>query len=529
MTPISWLKAQRFKSPSPPLLLLQKQIEIQEMTFIDPQGTLRRTKNKKFPLITMINDIRHHLKKPKKPPSDDKDSQTFKMAFQKFSIEDGQFEFIDEHLKDTPLKTYLSVNAAGDIEGEKGNRRFPFWLNALVEHPEQKGFLNMNGVLSRNPHVTLRSPSFPVQALRDYFGFLGEWDGQLSWVAHWEKGLNKYYWHIKGKTKGLKSLTLKKLPHLKLDFILNSHKESSVQFVFKDQDTHAVLNGILPDVHAPHWTVSLNSPQVLFRGETFKNFQAQIMRVSTHSVSVEDIQLKGLGGDLKASLLLSKPSEFEFHWGVKEVDIIRLMRILKSAVVLSGVGSTSGNLKGDWSDLSWLKTDGEMRLELKDGSIWGVPGFIKTLSKLNLKSLVKKIEGQKEEGMPYDEARAIVNLNNGVVILKEPAIIKNETMELVIMGQADLGEQTVQGQLVFHFLSVLGEVVQAIPGIKTILFRGKKSNVPLWVDVKGPLLDPEVEIRADKIISKSVTNTIGNILSFPKSLWDVIRKNKGIK
>jgi hypothetical protein len=121
---------------------------------------------------------------------------------------------------------------------------------------------------------------------------------------------------------------------------------------------------------------------------------------------------------------------------------------------------------------------------------------------------------------------SVVRYENGVIRTQGAAMLQNDTLQLAMMGKADLVNGTVDGDMVFYFLTVLDEAINSIPGIRTVLLGGKKSLIPTWVKVSGPIDDPQITALPAKTLTDTAWSTIRNTFNFPRRVLRAFIRQK---
>jgi len=209
----------------------------------------------------------------------------------------------------------------------------------------------------------------------------------------------------------------------------------------------------------------------------------------------------------------SKARSFYVEWEAQNIKVESLAQSFIPGRRLSGTGETHGKISGLLDGKGWASTQGELFLEVRDGFLMG-PGILKTFSSLNIRSLLSKDRGEKEE-FHFEVVKAKFKIQNGKLMTEKPGVFENPTLQVAFMGSIDLVSQTIDSKLAIYFLTVAGEILKSVPGIKQILYRNQKSLVPVWVHLKGPLDDPDLKILKFESVARPIWQSIRNVLSFP--------------
>ena len=228
----------------------------------------------------------------------------------------------------------------------------------------------------------------------------------------------------------------------------------------------------------------------------------------------------GLALDPGGSAVLGR--RFEFTWHVADLDSSRLLDLLQARPLTTGRLRSSGRLQGDRNELRPDRITGSFEVGLATGIIAGLPGVVKVLSSLNVRSLLRTIGRDNVEGLPFRVAAASFTLSGGVLRTAAPAGLHSDTLDIGIRGSVDLSMLTIQADMVIQFLTMLDEVVKMIPGLGHILIGRRKSMLPIWVKLRGPLDDPAVTIQPVKTFRKGVWRTIKGVFTLPESAFSAL-------
>jgi hypothetical protein len=71
-------------------------------------------------------------------------------------------------------------------------------------------------------------------------------------------------------------------------------------------------------------------------------------------------------------------------------------------------------------------------------------------------------------------------------------------------------------------LTFFNEIIRLVPGVKQILIGKKKSMLPLWVRISGPLDDPEVKVQPVKSLEKKLWSTVKGVFTLPEDVFSTL-------
>jgi hypothetical protein len=296
------------------------------------------------------------------------------------------------------------------------------------------------------------------------------------------------------------------------------------------------LTAIIGRAQNGAWRAEAATPRLTTRGESFS--------LSTAAVSYENGDLAishagfgglGGGGTLEFSLVHKDEDSgakaadglgrrFDLAWNVAGLDSARLLDLLGLRPLAAGRLKSAGSLSGDWTKPRSDELKGAFRVELASGVISGLPGMVKLLSSLNVRSLFRTVEGKGKHvnGLPFRVVSASCTVNAGILRTTAPAALHSDTMDMGLLGSIDLTKNTIQADMVVQFLTVLDEVIRLVPGVKQILIGKRKSMLPIWVKISGPLDDPEVKVQPVKSLEKKLWSTVKGIFTLPENVLSTV-------
>jgi len=253
------------------------------------------------------------------------------------------------------------------------------------------------------------------------------------------------------------------------------------------------------------------------------------------SLRISELRARGMGGSMEAELDLaipaagdpSGPASFDFRWTTESMDIEKLLRSFGARYMISGTGRTQGRLKGPLDLPRWRDTAGRIDIEAKDGTIWNAPALTKVLSNLSVTSVLRKAGKKAEPGLPFHSVRASIELGGGKAVIRDPALLENPTLKLVYIGSYNLIDETIEGKFVIHFLTVMDEVIRAVPGVRRILLGKRMGLVPIWVEVRGPRQDPKVTVLPARSITDALWKPVENLFKLPLDLIPPKKPDRG--
>jgi uncharacterized protein YhdP len=294
------------------------------------------------------------------------------------------------------------------------------------------------------------------------------------------------------------------------------------------------LSAVISRDEAGAWRAEAATPRLSVRGESFA-LSTAVVSYHDGDLSILEKGFSGLGGrgDLEFSLtradaaLGQKEAEglgrrFDFAWDVAEIDSSRLLASCGLRPLSTGRLRSKGRLSGDRTALLSGQLKGAFQVELASGAISGLPGVLKVLSSLNVRSLFNSVEGKNVRGLPFRVVSASCAVDAGLLRTTSPAALHSDTMDMGLMGSIDLAKDTIQADMVVQFLTFFNEIVRLVPGVKHILIGKKKSVLPLWVKISGPLDDPEVKVQPVKSLRKELWSAVKGVFTLPEDVFSTL-------
>jgi len=187
-------------------------------------------------------------------------------------------------------------------------------------------------------------------------------------------------------------------------------------------------------------------------------------------------------------------------------------------------GSLSGRIEcdGDWSELKLLNA----RVMLTEGA-----GAFSKLSMLynilQTMDVFKYLTGR----FPSYEAHFPVKSVSGEIVKKGPVIhakdvmIENDHSRTSVYGDVDLDKNTIDIVVGFQAQKFINDVISKIPLVGYVLLGEKKSLLPVFVKVKGPLSSPRTSAMPAKTITGPLTGIVERVFKIPFRVFSESKKD----
>ncbi len=245
-------------------------------------------------------------------------------------------------------------------------------------------------------------------------------------------------------------------------------------------------------------------------------------------LTLDPLRFSGLGGNGTVTVDLQPPDQhtkdapafdsFDVRWKINSIDALKLQNVaaLKTRVV--GRLNTSGSLNGPLNPFDWADVNGMIELDLSTGTITGMPGILKVFTDLNLHSLFRTFEKTNAPGLPFHLIKTTFSVTDGVFVTSAPFVMRSDTLNVFTKGSFSMVDKTMDLNVVVQPLTLLDEVLKAIPGVRTILLGHRQTLVPIYVTVKGPFENPKVDVQPMKSLGKTLWRTVVGVFKLPETV-----------
>jgi hypothetical protein len=169
------------------------------------------------------------------------------------------------------------------------------------------------------------------------------------------------------------------------------------------------------------------------------------------------------------------------------------------------------------------KADGQIELKISDGVLTEMPGFVKTLAKLNLSSLLSKEPGG-QEGLKFENARANIDIRDGVAQTRGLVLLESPTLNIGFAGKVNFVKQTIDARMLIGIVSIPEDVIARIPLARRFQEGNKKGVIPFWVAIQGRMDNPNITPLSLNKFDRALWQTLPVSLRLPdKELKKIYR------
>jgi hypothetical protein len=220
---------------------------------------------------------------------------------------------------------------------------------------------------------------------------------------------------------------------------------------------------------------------------------------------------------------------FAGHVEFKDQPMETLLKRLGIEPVYEGSLTMEAQLYTEGKELMDLisNLDGGTNVLIEKGVIRKSNVFLKILEFLSLQNIfTKRPPDISKEGLYFESLGGHGAIEKGVV-RTENTQMKSPVLNAVATGSADLGQGLVHFDLGVQPLGTIDTVVSNIPILGHILTGENKSLITYYFEVKGPILDPQVEHVPFKALGGGVTGILKRLFLSPVKLFEDV--SDGVK
>jgi hypothetical protein len=275
--------------------------------------------------------------------------------------------------------------------------------------------------------------------------------------------------------------------------------------------------------------VSLEAQPVQWKKLDFEKLKADLLfrKGDFHIVNSEiqiDRGLLEIRGYVKDDAMA-----FSGHVQFKDQPMEPLLKRLGIEPLYEGSLTMEAQLYTEGKELRDLIShlDGGTNLLISKGVIRKSNVFLKILEFLSLQNIfTKRPPDLSKEGLYFESLGGHGDMEQGVV-RTENAQMKSPILNAVATGSADLAQGLADFDLGVQPLGTIDTVVSNIPVLGHILTGQNKSLITYYFEVKGPLLNPQVEAVPFKALGNGVAGVLKRLFLSPVKLFGDI--SEGIK
>jgi uncharacterized protein YhdP len=249
-------------------------------------------------------------------------------------------------------------------------------------------------------------------------------------------------------------------------------------------------------------------------GLQFKKVQTKI-KISPKQIDLTEGRISPKHGQLKlAGSFLPPSGAYRLKFKGDKLKVEDFAKQLAGPLSLQGKlnGTLPENGKG-FPDIA-KQLSGDIKLNLVDGNLPELGALETILTILNPTSLLDA----KKAGLNYEYLGGDFNIINGLVHT-DNFEMKSSQINMQVLGDADLGKDTINAQIKVMPLQMLDETIKSIPLLGQILTGGKKGGIiETYFKVDGKLSAPSVTAQPHKSLTEKPGAILNELINIPGNL-----------
>jgi hypothetical protein len=267
--------------------------------------------------------------------------------------------------------------------------------------------------------------------------------------------------------------------------------------------------------------VSLEAQPIQWRKLDFEKLKAHLL-FRTGDIHIVNSEIQIDRGSLEVTGYVKEGAmAFAGHVGFRDQPVETLLKRLGIEPLYEGKLTMEARLYTEgkeWSDLI-PHMDGGTNILISKGIIRKSNVFLKILDFLSLQNIfTKRPPDLSKEGLYFESLGGHGDIQQGVV-LTQNAQMKSPVLNAVATGSADLGKGLADFDLGVQPLGTIDTVVSNIPVLGHILTGENKSLITYYFEVKGPILNPQVEAVPFKALGNGVSGILKRLFLSPVELF----------
>lgn len=243
------------------------------------------------------------------------------------------------------------------------------------------------------------------------------------------------------------------------------------------------------------------------------------------NIYVQDLNAGVFGGKVSAKGRIAQNgtqgSRYDLTIDLNKVNCEKLLTSLDVSREITGSITLHGDLTARGSNLSDIKKSalGNIRLQMKDGTLRKFNTLSKVFSILNISQLLKfQLPDMVSGGMPYNNIKGSIAVKDGTVSSQD-MFISSDAINISIIGSADIVKEELDFMIGVQPLQTVDKVVNRIPIVGWLLTGKDKDFLTAYFEAKGKWSDPKVSAIPVKSIGTGVLNIFRRVFELPVRLF----------
>lgn len=243
------------------------------------------------------------------------------------------------------------------------------------------------------------------------------------------------------------------------------------------------------------------------------------------NIYVQDFNAGVFGGKVSAKGRIAQNgtqgNRYDLSIDLNKVNCEKLLTALDVSREISGSLTLHGNLTASGNNLSDIKKSalGNIRLQMKDGTLRKFNTLSKVFSILNISQLLKfQLPDMVSGGMPYNNIKGSIAVKDGT-ISSQDMFISSDAINISIIGSANIVKEELDFMIGVQPLQTVDKVVNRIPIVGWLLTGKDKDFLTAYFEAKGKWSDPKVSAIPVKSIGTGVLNIFRRVFELPVRLF----------
>jgi hypothetical protein len=273
------------------------------------------------------------------------------------------------------------------------------------------------------------------------------------------------------------------------------------------------------------WGFDVRVSSALWKGVSVREANGRFSLKSDGVVRAENVDATlgegtiHLNGEI-GGLPENGPLTFALNGRMKDVETKDLVAAISTnAYLINGQFSGRVNLSGPLRPWNPNALNGNVAFSGRKGEFRTAPKVLEIFSALKINSLLRRMGGEKETGLPFDVFEASGPLRAGRYVLDQPLLLKNDSFQLAYTGWMHVRFESGKGTLLFNFLESTSHLVKAIPIVSSLILGSNGELMPLVVDVAVENGKIDVNPRSVKTLSGPLVNVVKNVFRLPFQIF----------
>lgn len=243
------------------------------------------------------------------------------------------------------------------------------------------------------------------------------------------------------------------------------------------------------------------------------------------NIYVQDFNAGVFGGKVSAKGRIAQNgtqgSRYDLTIDLNKVNCEKMLTSLDVSREITGSLTLHGDLTARGNNLSDIKKSvlGNIRLQMKDGTLRKFNTLSKVFSILNISQLLKfQLPDMVSGGMPYNSIKGSIAIKDGTVSSQD-MFINSDAINISIIGSADIVKEELDFMIGVQPLQTVDKVVNRIPIVGWLLTGKDKDFLTAYFEAKGKWADPKVSAIPVKSIGTGVLNIFRRVFELPVRLF----------